>query len=137
CVLSGQEMTRTIWQDFDVPRSPARLAARLLVAGLAMLAPLSPSSGEQAAGPAVHPDQWPTLRPAIAADPALEARIDALLGRLTVEEKVGQIVQADISTITPDDLRRYPLGAILSGGSSGPGGNDYAPAEDWLALAEA
>ncbi|WP_051329507.1 glycoside hydrolase family 3 protein [Geminicoccus roseus] len=60
-----------------------------------------------------------------------------LVSRLTVEEKVGQIIQADIASITPEDLHRYPLGAILSGGTSAPNHNDYSPAKDWLALADA
>ena len=35
-----------------------------------------------------------------------------------LEEKVGQIIQADIASITPEDLRTYPLGSILAGGNS-------------------
>jgi beta-glucosidase len=50
---------------------------------------------------------------------------------------VAQLIQPDISTITPDDVRRYRFGSILNGGNSGPGGNDKAPARDWLALADA
>ena len=34
---------------------------------------------------------------------------------MTLEEKVGQLVQADIASVTPDDLRTYPLGSILAG----------------------
>ena len=47
---------------------------------------------------------------------------------MTVEQKVGQLVQADISTITPEDLADYPLGSILAGGNSGPDGNERAAA---------
>ncbi len=68
---------------------------------------------------------------------ATEARIDALLAAMSVEQKVGQIVMPDISTITPDDVRRYGFGSILNGGNSGPGGNERAPAAEWLALADA
>lgn len=56
---------------------------------------------------------------------------------MTLEQKVGQLIQADIGSITPEDLRRYPLGAILNGGNSGPGGDDRAPPEAWLAAADA
>ncbi len=69
--------------------------------------------------------------------PATEARIAALLARMTVEEKVGQVIQADIASVTPDDVRRYHLGSVLNGGNSGPGGDDFAPAPKWLALADA
>lgn len=76
--------------------------------------------------------QWP-LRP----DAALEQRVQALLAKLTVEEKVGQIVQADIGSITPEDVRKYRLGSILAGGNSAPNGNEFSPPKDWLALADA
>ncbi len=69
--------------------------------------------------------------------PSPEARIDALMARMSVEQKVAQIVMPDISTITADDVRKYQFGTILNGGNSGPGGKDAAPAADWLALADA
>src|SRR5262249_20108122 len=70
-------------------------------------------------------------------DPKLEARVQAILQTLTLEEKVGQIVQADIASVTPEDARKYHLGSILNGGNSGPGGDDLAPAPKWLELADA
>ncbi|MDZ4047436.1 MAG: glycoside hydrolase family 3 N-terminal domain-containing protein, partial [Pseudoxanthomonas sp.] len=70
-------------------------------------------------------------------DAALEQRITDLIATMTVEEKVGQLVQGDIASITPDDVRKYRLGSILAGGNSDPGGRyDASPAE-WLALADA
>lgn len=69
--------------------------------------------------------------------PAIDARIDAIMARMTLEQKIGQIIMPDISAITPDDVRRYGFGSILNGGNSGPGGNERAPAADWLALADA
>ncbi|MGQ2931384.1 MAG: glycoside hydrolase family 3 protein, partial [Sphingopyxis sp.] len=53
---------------------------------------------------------------------------------MTIEQKVGQLVQADISTITPKDLETYPLGSILAGGNSGPNGNERSSAADWAKL---
>jgi len=84
----------------------------------------------------VHLQSWPQLRPALAADPRLEARIEALLARMTPEQKVGQLVQADIGSITPDDLRHYPLGSILNGGDSAPRDDKLAAPSEWLALAD-
>ena len=80
---------------------------------------------------------WPAGRWPLAEDPALEARIDALMAQMRLEDKIGQLVQADIASVTPEDMRRYRLGSILAGGNSDPGGRyDAAPA-DWLALADA
>ncbi|WP_312686985.1 glycoside hydrolase family 3 protein, partial [Brevundimonas nasdae] len=49
----------------------------------------------------------------------------------------GQIIQADIASITPEDLARYPIGSILAGGNSSPDGNERAPLQDWVALSRA
>lgn len=82
-------------------------------------------------------DPWPQVTWPLAEDPALEKRITDLMAGMTVEEKVGQLVQGDIASLTPDDVRRYRLGSILAGGNSDPGGRyDASPAE-WLALADA
>ncbi len=85
---------------------------------------------------AIHPALWPKARPALAADPGLEARIGRLLAGMTLEQKVGQLIQADIASLTPDDLRHYSLGSILNGGSSSPGNDEFAPPSEWLALAD-
>src|SRR3546814_2221336 len=63
---------------------------------------------------------WPQAHWPYKADPALEKRIAGLLQRMTVEEKVGQVVQADIASVTPADVKQYHLGSVLNGGSSGP-----------------
>ncbi|HEX8661370.1 MAG TPA: 1,4-beta-D-glucan glucohydrolase, partial [Brevundimonas sp.] len=98
----------------------------------------------QSAAPSVpeaaraHPALWPqAASPAAMTDARTEAFVAGLMARMTLEEKVGQLIQADISTITPEDMLTYPLGSILAGGSSGPWGDDTAPPERWLALAHA
>jgi beta-glucosidase len=103
----------------------------------AALLACSADSGRAADIPGgVHPNLWPRVQRALPADPALEARIDALLAGMTVEQKVGQLIQADIDSITADDLRHFPLGSILNGGNSGPANDDLAPASEWLAAAD-
>ena len=78
------------------------------------------------------PAHWPAAHsPAALTSPATEAEIDRLLARLTLEQKVGQIIQADISAITPADLASFPLGSILAGGNSGPFGDERADSIKW------
>ena len=101
-----------------------------MMLGAAMLA--SPATAQVA-----HPAQWPAATAPVARDAALERRIDALIARMSLEQKVGQVVQGDIASITPDDVRRYHLGSVFNGGNSDPGGKYNAPARDWLALADA
>ena len=97
-------------------------------------APSSDLAGSASADPLL----WPrSSSPAALTDPRTEVFVEDLLARLTVEEKVGQMIQADIGSITPEDLRIYPLGSILAGGNSSPGGNERAPAQAWVELARA
>lgn len=66
-----------------------------------------------------------------------DAPLRDLLSRMSLERKVAQLIQPDISSITPADVEQYRFGSILNGGNSGPGGNDLAPAPEWLKLADA
>lgn len=101
--------------------------------------PISASDAKPAVSLAstAHPAEWPELQSPISKDPALEARIAALLASMTLEEKVGQVVQGDLGSVTPQDVRKYRLGSVLAGGNSDPGGRYDAPASEWLALADA
>jgi beta-glucosidase len=115
-------------------RAP-RLLAGLL--GLAISTGLS-SGSVPARAETAHPEQWPrAASPESLTDARTEAFITELMEGLSLEEKVGQVIQADISAFTPDDLRDYPLGSILAGGNSAPGGNDRASPAEWLALTDA
>ncbi len=85
----------------------------------------------------VHPAQWPKGESPLPPDPAIEARIRALLTKMSVEDKVGQMIQADIKYVTPDDVREYRLGSVLAGGNSKPPGQPYPIASQWQALSDA
>ncbi len=79
---------------------------------------------------------WPVLSPP-ALDPAVEARVDEIMAKMTLEQKVGQVIQADTDSVTPEEVRQYRLGSVLSGGNSAPGDEPYADAAAWLAAADA
>ena len=53
-------------------------------------------------------------------DPALavEQRADDLLRRMTLDEKIGQMTQADSGSLRPGTVAKLHLGSVLSGGSS-------------------
>jgi beta-glucosidase len=108
-------------------------AGRLLlcVAG-AMLwsaAPAHPTSTHQ-------PSSWPRVASTVPQDRRIEAKVAALLARMTLEQKIGQMVQADIRSVTPDDVRKFRLGSVLNGGGAFPGGNKHASVADWVAMAD-
>ena len=83
----------------------------------------------------VNPKDWPSIK-ALPLDPSIEAQIDDLLPKLTLEQKVGQVIQADTGSITPEEVKKYRLGSVLSGGNSAPGPLPYADTKTWLAMAD-
>jgi beta-glucosidase len=108
----------------------AALAASCAAAQDATVA--SPQSGPGVA----HPEIWPAYDYPVPQRPEDEALIAGLLSRMTLEEKIGQLIQADLCCVTPADVKTYNLGSVLNGGNSGPYGDDLAPAEKWLQLAD-
>ena len=58
----------------------------------------------------------------------------ALLSRMTLEQKLGQMTQPERQHITPDEVAHYHIGSVLSGGGSWPGKNQPA---DWVAMNDA
>jgi beta-glucosidase len=63
-------------------------------------------------------------------------QISQLLAAMSLERKVAQLIMPDIAAFTPEDMERYRFGSYLNGGNSGPGGDDMAPAAEWLILAD-
>lgn len=121
-----------------VPLAAAKAARRAALFAAAALAAagiiVDPARAESAN---VDVAAWPALPPEPAADPKLDAFVDGLIAKMSLEEKVGQLIQADIATIRPEDIARYPLGSILNGGDSSPDMAARVPAPVWLKLADA
>jgi beta-glucosidase len=113
------------------------MSAALASAGCATAAAQEPETETETGAGVIHPELWPRGRSGAPRDAAVEAEVTRLLAAMSLEEKVGQIIQADIGTASPDDVRRLRLGSVLAGGDSGPYGDNYAPPEAWLALADA
>ncbi len=67
-------------------------------------------------------------------DPSLASKADALLARMSLDQKIGQMTQPERMTSTPEDVKAYHLGSVLSGGGSCPG--DNRP-RDWVDMNDA
>ena len=80
-------------------------------------------------------DPWVKLEP-LPLNPDIELQIDEILPRLTLEQKVGQVIQGDSDSVSPEDVKKYRLGSVLSGGNSAPGPLPYAQTKDWLEMAD-
>jgi beta-glucosidase len=64
----------------------------------------------------------------------IQSRVEELLGRMSLDQKIGQMTQTERMAITPDEVRDYHIGSVLSGGGSVPGDNQPA---DWVAMNDA
>jgi beta-glucosidase len=90
-----------------------------------------------AAATDVHPADWPALKSSVPIQADVEKAVEQLLKSLSLEEKVGQLIQANIDSIGPEDLAQYPVGSILAGGDAAPDRNVHSGADAWLNLTEA
>ena len=62
--------------------------------------------------------------------------IEQLIKAMTIEDKVGQVIQGDLDFVTPADVKKYRLGSVLNGGNTSPNGDKYSTAEDWKNLSK-
>ncbi|RGP41967.1 Beta-glucosidase [Altererythrobacter insulae] len=65
-----------------------------------------------------------------------EAQIADIVSRMSLERKVAQLIQPQINSFTAQDMERYRFGSYLNGGNGGPYGDEFAPASEWLRLAD-
>ena len=63
----------------------------------------------------------------------VEARLDDLLKRMTLDEKIGQMTQVEKNSIKPGDITKYFIGSILSGGGGSPSENTP---QAWYAMVQ-
>jgi beta-glucosidase len=97
------------------PVRPRRLGALVAVAALAAgLLPASASTAGHDSPADLLPYQDPSL--------PVATRVDDLLGRMTLGEKIGQMTQAERIDVDADPslITTYALGSVLSGGGSVP-----------------
>ncbi len=98
------------------PRRPRRwtAVAAIVAVVLAGCADAEPAADEGSAEPPVDEVVY------LDAAAPLDARVSDLLGRMTLDEKVGQMTLVEKGSITPDELAEYHVGAVLSGGGGAP-----------------
>ncbi|MEL6365015.1 MAG: glycoside hydrolase family 3 protein [Pseudomonadota bacterium] len=106
------------------------LTLRAAVAACAAMLCVEPATSEDAAS-------WPAIKSPYGRDAEIELKISDLIARMSVEQKVGQIIQAEIKSISPADIRKYHIGSVLNGGGSLPADNRDDPLALWVAAANA
>jgi beta-glucosidase len=94
------------------------------------------ATGVGAASTSAPMADWPHITSAIKRDDALEAKVREIVAGMTLRQKIGQMTQAEIHAVTPEDVTKYYLGSVLNGGGSWPNKNKHATPGDWVALAD-
>jgi beta-glucosidase len=79
---------------------------------------------------------WPAIQSSVRKKPEHEQRIAEILSKMTLPEKVGQMIQPDLREITPEEAEEYKIGSVLNGGGAWPSNNKYASATDWAQESE-
>ena len=57
------------------------------------------------------------------ANKTIDIKVEQLLSQMTIDEKIGQMTQVDRRFLEPNDIIKYGIGSILSGGGSVPEDN--------------
>jgi len=65
---------------------------------------------------------------------SISERVEALLSGMTLAQKIGQMTQPERMAITPDEVHKFHIGSVLSGGGSCPGNNRPS---DWVEMNDA
>ena len=69
-------------------------------------------------------------------DDALEQRVQGILEQMTLEEKVGQMIQPDLREVRQQKPKNTSAGLHLNGGGAWPSDNKYSSAADWARESE-
>ncbi|MCS6068748.1 hypothetical protein LNO81_29960 [Klebsiella variicola subsp. variicola] len=93
----------------------------MLGANCALVALLSANVALASNEVAVAPyfSDWPAIHSVIAKDETIENRIKEILAKMTLDEKIGQMLQPDFREITPEEVAQYKIGSVLNGGGVG------------------
>src|SRR6185295_13917522 len=92
-----------------IPAIPIPTLAAIAAAALVLLA--APLAGAQ-----TPPYKDPSL--------PVATRVNDLLGRMSLDEKIGQMTQAERGAVTNAQITQFRLGSLLSGGGSAPSQNN-------------
>ena len=83
---------------------------------------------------------WPAISSPVVRSPEYDAQVEAkvasILAEMTLEQKVGQVLQPEIQSITPQQVKTYHIGSVLNGGGSMPRRVDKAAPAIWVSLAD-
>lgn len=75
--------------------------------------------------------EWPKITSDIPKRDYIEERVADIVAKMTLGEKVGQMIMPEYRQITPKEAKQYKIGSVLNGGGGWPNENKHATALDW------
>ncbi len=134
-LLTGCANVPTTGRTTDTPAAIAPTSIpteRAVPTDGAELAPIEPEPTDEPT-PTLEPTiEAAVLLPYLDANLPIEERVEDLLARMTLEEKIGQMTLIEKDSISPELVTEFGIGAILSGGGGSPEGNNTP--EGWLEM---
>ncbi len=79
---------------------------------------------------------WPVINSSIKKNEKIEQAILNILEKMTLEEKIGQMIQPNLRDVTPEEAKEYKLGSLLNGGGTWVNNDKYAEPKDWALEAD-
>ena len=59
-----------------------------------------------------------------------------MISKMSLEQKIGQIIMPEINSITIEQVKKFHLGTILNGGGGFPNKNKNSSIDDWKNLSK-
>jgi beta-glucosidase len=82
-------------------------------------------------------DSWHQLKLPSRRDERTEVEIEHTLSQMSLDEKLGQMIQAEVQQLRPEDIERYKIGSSLNGAGVWPNKNRFSTPHEWAAMVEA
>lgn len=132
--VESNRNTKVIWSSFDRSDSsyydPSVFGELIFYEiGQTEAARIEPQGATTAALPAIEADALYKQ-----ADAAIEDRVQDLLSRMTLAEKIGQMTLIEKGSLRGNDVTNLSLGGLLSGGGGSP--ESGKEAENWAVMVD-
>ncbi len=135
--MIGKKSNKTLMKTLHKTQTLALLGLALATAASATAADTQANSkAEVKTAAAAGAVQWPYVNTGLKRDPQLEKLLDQILARMTLQQKVAQMIQPEIGYLSLAQMRKYGFGSYLNGGNTAPYGKKRASVEVWLKYAD-
>ena len=80
---------------------------------------------------------WSEIAATAHCDLGLESYVETTLEQMTIDEKLGQMIQAEVQQLHPTDIETYKIGSALNGAGVWPTKDRYSSPAAWASMIDA